>query len=152
MSGLQQRLPLVRFELERAVGAPGRAGGGTGREDVTARVMALLQRELGLSTPDGPELLERLVVCTDVFEGSGGGAERMCREMGVPLLGRIPMDPALGRAAEGGKSIFASAVEDEAPGGEGQPDGGPKHRLGLPPLCQSALLGIVDSVLRGSEG
>ena len=32
---------------------------------------------------------------------------------GVPLLGRVPMDPAVGRAAEEGKSIF-QAAEDSA--------------------------------------
>ena len=38
---------------------------------------------------------------TEVF-GSGGG-ERMAQEMGVPFLGRIPMDPEICEAGDGGK-------------------------------------------------
>jgi len=41
---------------------------------------------------------------TNIFEPSSGGAEAMCREMGVRFLGKIPMDPYLMRACEGGKS------------------------------------------------
>lgn len=37
----------------------------------------------------------------DVF-GSGGG-ERMAAEMGVPFLGRIPLDPAVSRAGDDGR-------------------------------------------------
>ena len=126
MSGLEQRLPLIRFELEHS------ASGVTntrGREDITTRVVGILQRELGLSLSD----CNRLVACTDVFEGRSGGAERMCREMGVPFLGRIPMDPSLGRASEKGLSIS----DQTASSGSTSAD---------PPLCQSALMSIVDSV------
>jgi Mrp family chromosome partitioning ATPase/predicted Fe-Mo cluster-binding NifX family protein len=38
---------------------------------------------------------------TEVF-GAGGG-ERMAEEMGIPFLGRVPLDPMLGEACEGGK-------------------------------------------------
>jgi Mrp family chromosome partitioning ATPase len=37
---------------------------------------------------------------TDIF-GSGGG-ERMALEMGVPFLGRVPLDPAVGKAGDEG--------------------------------------------------
>ncbi len=37
---------------------------------------------------------------TDIFQ-SGGGAQ-MAQEMGVPFLGRIPLDPALGAACDAG--------------------------------------------------
>ena len=30
----------------------------------------------------------------------------MCREMGVPLLGKVPLDPQLCKAAEEGRSCF----------------------------------------------
>jgi ATP-binding protein involved in chromosome partitioning len=45
----------------------------------------------------------------DVF-GSGGG-ERMAAEMGVPFLGRIPLEPAVSRAGDDG-SPFTLAVAD----------------------------------------
>ncbi len=38
---------------------------------------------------------------TDIFRSGGG--ERMAREMGVPFLGRIPIDPSLGESCDEGK-------------------------------------------------
>jgi len=43
---------------------------------------------------------------TDVFKAGGG--EKMATEMGVPFLGRIPIDPAIGEACDSGRP-FASA-------------------------------------------
>ena len=43
---------------------------------------------------------------TPVFPVSGKGAEGMAKEMGVPFLGRVPMDPTLSQAAEEGRSCF----------------------------------------------
>ncbi|RLM64562.1 hypothetical protein C2845_PM16G12840 [Panicum miliaceum] len=34
------------------------------------------------------------------------GAEKMCHEVGVPFLGKVPMDPQLGKAVEEGRSCF----------------------------------------------
>lgn len=44
--------------------------------------------------------------CTQVFFPSSGGAEKMCKEMGVPFLGKIPLDPAISKAGELGQSLF----------------------------------------------
>jgi Mrp family chromosome partitioning ATPase len=52
--------------------------------------------------------------CTDVFFPSSGGAEKMCAEMNVPYLGRIPLDPAISRCGELGRSVFHESPE--APG------------------------------------
>lgn len=38
---------------------------------------------------------------TDIFKSGGG--ERMAADMGVPFLGRIPIDPAVGEACDDGK-------------------------------------------------
>lgn len=46
--------------------------------------------------------------CTDIFFPSSGGAEKMCREMNVPYLGKIPLDPKISKAGELGRSIFKS--------------------------------------------
>ncbi|BAB08742.1 nucleotide-binding protein [Arabidopsis thaliana] len=64
-------------------------------------VLGVVENMSGLSQP----LLD-IVACSEVFDSSGGGAERMCREMGVPFLGKVPMDPQLCKAAEQGKSCF----------------------------------------------
>jgi len=86
MSGLSQPLKDVKF-MSSSV-------------DVTEAVIASIRK-------NSPELiLDDIVVCTEVFDSSGGGAERMCREMGVPFLGKVPLDPQLCKAAEQGKSCF----------------------------------------------
>jgi ATP-binding protein involved in chromosome partitioning len=45
---------------------------------------------------------------TDIFKTGGG--ERMAREMGVPFLGRIPIDPAIDEACDAGTPF----IEDDA--------------------------------------
>jgi len=52
-----------------------------------------------------PDLLG-LMACSEVFDCSGGGASKMCQEMGVPFLGKVPLDPQLCKAAEQGRSCF----------------------------------------------
>lgn len=52
-----------------------------------------------------PELLN-VIALNEVFDNSGGGAARMCTEMGVPFLGKVPLDPELCKAAEEGRSCF----------------------------------------------
>ena len=54
-------------------------------------------------------MLQKLLAETAVFHTAGSGACGMAREMGVPFLGRIPMDPALSKAAEEGRSVAAEA-------------------------------------------
>jgi Mrp family chromosome partitioning ATPase len=43
---------------------------------------------------------------TDIFAPTTGGGEKMAQEMGVPFLGRVPLDPRLARACDEGKSYF----------------------------------------------
>ncbi|KFK39308.1 hypothetical protein AALP_AA3G227700 [Arabis alpina] len=89
MSGLSQ--PLMDFKFMKLAE--------TGSSiDVTQDLISCIRA-------NAPELLN-VVACSEVFDSSGGGAERMCREMGVPFLGKIPLDPQLCKAAEQGKSCF----------------------------------------------
>lgn len=68
------------------------------QDDVTEWALKVMKEK-------APELLD-LVACSEVFDSSGGGAARMCVEMGVPFLGKVPLDPKLCKAAEEGKSCF----------------------------------------------
>ena len=52
-----------------------------------------------------------LVAQMEVYHASRGGAATMTKELGVPLLGRIPLDPQLSKAAEEGKSVLETAAE-----------------------------------------
>mmetsp|Transcript_7691 Transcript_7691/g.13962 ORF Transcript_7691/g.13962 Transcript_7691/m.13962 type:complete len:355 (+) Transcript_7691:45-1109(+) len=55
--------------------------------------------------------------CAPIFFESTGGARALCKEVDVPFLGSIPMDPELGRACEIGKSIFESKAGDQLSAG-----------------------------------
>ena len=54
-----------------------------------------------------------VIAATDVFHASGGGAAGMAADMGVPFLGRVPLDAALSRAGE-----EVSIVMDSSPRAE----------------------------------
>jgi len=43
---------------------------------------------------------------TQIFFPSTGGAEAMCKEMNIELLGKIPLDPMLARSCDEGKSYI----------------------------------------------
>lgn len=90
MSGLCQ--PLSEFKFMRMTEDGG-------QKDVTESILSYMKEK-------APELLN-VVAFSEVFDSSAGGAGRMCREMGVPFLGKIPLDPQLCKAAEEGRSCFA---------------------------------------------
>lgn len=46
-----------------------------------------------------------------IFPPTSGGAEIMCSDLGIPLLGKIPLDPAIGRNCDYGKSYLAEVPE-----------------------------------------
>ncbi|OWM71464.1 cytosolic Fe-S cluster assembly factor NBP35 [Punica granatum] len=89
MSGLCQRIADLKFVKMTETGE---------ERDMTQWAMEYLKEK-------APELLG-LVASTEVFDSSSGGALRMCQEMGVPFLGKVPLDPQLCKAAEEGRSCF----------------------------------------------
>ncbi|KAJ0111017.1 hypothetical protein Patl1_02947 [Pistacia atlantica] len=90
MSGLCQ--PLTDFKFIR--------GTENGEQiDVTEKVIKYMREK-------APEMLD-LIALSEVFDTSGGGAAKMCMEMAVPFLGKVPLDPKLCKAAEEGRSCFA---------------------------------------------
>jgi ATP-binding protein involved in chromosome partitioning len=48
----------------------------------------------------------------DVF-GSGGG-DRLAAELGVPLLGRVPLDPLLRQCGDAGEPLVAAAPDSDS--------------------------------------
>ena len=83
--------PLPQLELRDASGA-----------DVTDSALALLRERC-------PELLG-LSAFANPFPAARGGAEAMAAAFGAPFLGRVPLDPAIGRACEAGASYTAAAA------------------------------------------
>lgn len=82
MSGLQQPLASMRFMAQSA--------GAAAPRDVTQELLGLLRG----SALDA----DSIVAQSDVFKPTKGGAEHMAADMGVPFLGRVPLDPALSLA------------------------------------------------------
>jgi Mrp family chromosome partitioning ATPase len=133
MAGL--RLPAASPGLRFVL--PGGEGGASGNgceDDVTARVLAALAAALP------PGAAERLEVRAEVFTPSGGGAAAMCRALGLDLLGRVPLDPGLGRAAEEGRSVFEAAKQQQ---------GGGQAAQALPSVA--ALQSIVRRILAATD-
>ncbi|GFK94455.1 Iron-sulfur cluster carrier protein [Fundidesulfovibrio magnetotacticus] len=61
-------------------------------------VLGIVENLSGFSCPD----------CGAVHQiFSSGGGERLAQECGVPFLGRIPIEPAVGRAADQGETFLA---------------------------------------------
>ena len=89
MSGLCQPLADVKFLKPSETGK---------HTDVTDWALQYIRDQ-------APELLN-MMAYSEVFDSSGGGALKMCHEMGVPFLGKVPLDPQLCKAAEEGRSCF----------------------------------------------
>ncbi|GBF93953.1 cytosolic Fe-S cluster assembly factor [Raphidocelis subcapitata] len=151
MAGLV--LPAVAAAL-RFVLPPAEAGGGGGGgggeeegEDVTARALAAIAAALP------PGAAERLQLRAEVFTPSGGGAAAMCSQLGLTLLGRVPLDPQLGRAAEEGRSVFDAAPQQQQ-NGQQQQDGeqnGPRGGAAASTPSAAALQAIVRRILAVTE-
>ena len=81
-------------------------------QEVAARA-ALMANETGMRLLGVGENMSYLVVSGQEVFGSGGG-ERLAEELGVPLLGRIPLDPVLRECGERGEPVTLGAPESEA--------------------------------------
>jgi len=67
-------------------------------------VLGVIENMSGLACPHCNKLI-------GVFKSGGG--ERMAREMNVPFLGRIPVDPAIGETCDAGKPYISAHVGSE---------------------------------------
>ncbi|XP_069839771.1 cytosolic Fe-S cluster assembly factor NUBP1 isoform X2 [Dendropsophus ebraccatus] len=51
---------------------------------------------------------------SQIFPPTTGGAEKMCTDLSIPLLGRVPLDPNIGRSCDTGKSFFTEIPDSPA--------------------------------------
>jgi MinD superfamily P-loop ATPase len=51
---------------------------------------------------------------TEILLFKQGGGESLAREMGIPFLGRIPLDPAIVQACDAGRPLTAARAERPA--------------------------------------
>jgi hypothetical protein len=124
--------------------------------DITAAVKTALQQALvdtGLVSS-----LSDVAAAADIFLPTGGGAARMCEQLGLQLLGKVPLDPLLGQAAEEGRSVLEAAgshaVANGTSGSAGAANGaaaGPAAAPGRVPPSAAALQAIVQRVMQQVE-
>ena len=74
-------------------------------ERVNTRILGIVENMVGLSCPHCGEEI-------DVF-GSGGG-DRLAEDMDLPILGRVPLDPAVRAAGDAGAPTVVSAPDSAA--------------------------------------
>ena len=74
---------------------------------------ARMAEKVGMRIVGVAENMSYLVGTGQEIFGSGGG-QRLADEIGVPLLGSIPLDPALREAADAGTPILEAAPESES--------------------------------------
>ncbi|XP_077880763.1 cytosolic Fe-S cluster assembly factor NUBP1 isoform X3 [Ictidomys tridecemlineatus] len=51
---------------------------------------------------------------SQIFPPTTGGAEAMCQDLKVPLLGKVPLDPHIGKSCDKGQSFFIEAPDSPA--------------------------------------
>lgn len=50
---------------------------------------------------------------SSILPSSTGGAEKLCQDTGIPLLGKVPLDPTIGQFCDEGKNIFHEKESSE---------------------------------------
>lgn len=50
-----------------------------------------------------------------IWPASTGGAEKMSVDLGIPLLGKIPIDPAIGKSCDEGVNLFSDEANCKSP-------------------------------------
>jgi hypothetical protein len=154
MSTLHIALDSVRFvggssAPPAAADAAADADGASQQQmDLTAAVRSALQAALvdtGLVAS-----LADVAAAADVFLPTGGGAAKMCQQLGLQLLGKVPLDPLLGQAAEEGRSVLAVAAAAGDGSGEQQGANGAAAAASVAPSA-AALRAIVQSVVQQVE-
>jgi len=81
-------------------------------QQVAVRAAQMAQKT-GMRVIGAVENMSYLAGSGQEIFGSGGG-ERLAREIGVPLLGKIPLDPLLRESADEGMSVLETAPGSEA--------------------------------------
>ena len=51
---------------------------------------------------------------SQIFPPTTGGAEKMASDMEVPFLGKLPLDPRIGRCCDEGKSFLTEVPDSPA--------------------------------------
>ncbi|XP_051569862.1 cytosolic Fe-S cluster assembly factor nubp1 isoform X2 [Myxocyprinus asiaticus] len=63
---------------------------------------------------DGAVIITTPQNTSQIFPPTTGGAQRMCEELNLPLLGRVPLDPRIGKSCDEGKSFLTEVPDSPA--------------------------------------
>ncbi|KTF82792.1 hypothetical protein cypCar_00038584 [Cyprinus carpio] len=63
---------------------------------------------------DGAVIITTPQNTSQIFPPTTGGAQRMCEELNLPLLGSVPLDPRIGRSCDEGKSFLTEVPDSPA--------------------------------------
>lgn len=76
---------------------------------VGLRVLGVVENMSGFVCPSCKET-------SDIFAPTTGGAERMAQELGLELLGKVPLDPRIGASCDRGESFLDEYPDSPATG------------------------------------
>lgn len=51
---------------------------------------------------------------SQIFKPTTGGGEQLCKDLGIPFLGSVPLDPRIGKSCDAGESFFDSYADSPA--------------------------------------
>ena len=71
------------------------------------RVLGLVENMSGFVCP-------RCTHESQIFKATTGGGRRLCKEMEIPFLGAVPLDPRIGMACDFGESFMDSFPDSPA--------------------------------------
>lgn len=71
---------------------------------VNLKILGIIENMSGFVCP-------KCHVNTDILPASSGGADKLGSELGIPILGKVPLDPSIGQACDEGKSLFEEAID-----------------------------------------
>ena len=78
-------------------------------EKAGCKVLGVVEHMCGFECPNCNHITEILPPSGEDGGGLTGG-EAMAKALGVPFLGRVPLDPTLSRAGEAGRSVSCNGV------------------------------------------
>ena len=71
------------------------------------RVLGLVENMSGFVCP-------KCTTESQIFKATTGGGRRLCKDMGIPFLGAVPLDPRIGMACDFGESFMESFPDSPA--------------------------------------
>nr|XP_048689868.1 cytosolic Fe-S cluster assembly factor NUBP1 isoform X2 [Caretta caretta] len=69
---------------------------------------------LSSSHIDGAVIITTPQIESQIFPPTTGGAEKMCQNLNISLLGKVPLEPQIGKSCDEGQSFFSEIPESPA--------------------------------------